>query len=175
MICHGSTLHYGRLTGTNCERDMNATKHYIYTQQKLGKKTNSKCIPTPPQYSTIYFSSQIAMTQNPMVDQTTTQKSYINTTRNILTASKIKLAMMNTKAYNIVYNLTPEDVAETYEEKKEDHFQFGTMAHKLLEMFNEKNLTLQEIVDKFLEEYDITNRYLKADYIEMIIQQKCES
>lgn len=64
------------------------------------------------------------MTNNPMVEAETQNKSYINTTRDVLTASKIKLAMMNLKAYNIVYNLTPEDVAEIYEEKKEDHFQF---------------------------------------------------
>lgn len=115
------------------------------------------------------------MTNNPMVETETKNKSYINTTRDVLTASKIKLAMMNLKAYNIVYNLTPEDVAEIYEEKKEDHFQFWTMAHKLLEMFNEKNVTLQEIVDQFLEEYDITNRYLKADFQQMIIEQKKET
>lgn len=115
------------------------------------------------------------MTQNPMVDPVTENKSYINTTRNILTASKIKLAMMNLKAYDIVYNLTPEDVAEIYEDKKEDHFQFGTMAHKLLEMFSEKNMTLEDIVNGFLEEYDITNRYIKDDLKEMIIQQKKEA
>ena len=49
------------------------------------------------------------------------------------------------------------------------------MAHKLLEMFNEKNVTLQEIVDQFLEEHDITNRYLKADFQQMIIEQKKEA
>ena len=48
---------------------------------------------------------------------------------------------MNLKAYNIMYNLTPEDVAEIYEEKKERPLQFWTMAHKLLEMFNEKRNT----------------------------------
>lgn len=82
--------------------------------------------------------------------------------------------MMNLQAYNIIYNLLPEDVAERFEESKADHFQFGTMCHKLLEIFPKKN-SIKEIVDEFLEQYDITNRYLKADYIEMIIQQKCES
>lgn len=115
------------------------------------------------------------MTQNPMVEPATENKSYINTTRDILTASKIKLAVMNLKAYNEVYNNTPEDVAELYEDKKEDHFQFGTMAHKLLEMFNEKNMTLEAIIDGFLQDYDITNRYLKDDYKEMIIKQKYAS
>lgn len=115
------------------------------------------------------------MTNNPMVETPTENKSYINTTRDILTASKIKLATMNLKAYNIVYNLTPEDVAEIYEDKKEDHFQFWTMAHKLLELFNTSNKSLEEIISAFLEEYDITNRYLKDDLKNMIIEQKKQS
>jgi hypothetical protein len=46
------------------------------------------------------------------------------------------------------------------------------MAHKLFEKFTDRNITLQEIVDEFLEEYNITNRYLKDDLKQLIIEQK---
>jgi hypothetical protein len=50
--------------------------------------------------------------------------SYINDTRGILTASKIKLAKMNHSAYNIVYNLTTEETADNLEAKQAQHFAF---------------------------------------------------
>lgn len=97
---------------------------------------------------------------------------YINDTRGILTASKIKLAKMNLSAFNIIYNMTSRETAEAMEEAKASHFNFGTMAHKLFEKFTNRNVTLQEIVDEFLQEYNITNRYLKDELKTLIIEQK---
>lgn len=48
------------------------------------------------------------------------------------------------------------------------------MAHKLLEQFTEENISVKQIVDAFLEEYDITNRYQKKDLTEMILQKDIE-
>lgn len=105
---------------------------------------------------------------------TNTQESYIQNTRDVITASKIKMASNNLLAYKIVYKDTPDDVASTLEEEKADHFSFWTLAHKILEQFNNENLTIQEIVDKFLEEYDITNQYQKKELLEMILKKEEE-
>lgn len=43
------------------------------------------------------------------------------------------------------------------------------MAHSLLEKFTKENITLEQIVERFLEEYDITNRYQKKDLADMLI------
>lgn len=48
------------------------------------------------------------------------------------------------------------------------------MAHRLLEQFTEENISVKQIVDAFLEEYDITNRYQKKDLTEMILQKDIE-
>lgn len=41
-----------------------------------------------------------------------------------MTASKEKMAYMNLRAYNIVYNETDDEVAQAYEDGKANHFSF---------------------------------------------------
>lgn len=103
---------------------------------------------------------------------TNTQQSYIENTRWVITASKIKMADINLLAYKKVYIDTIDDVAALMEEEKADHFTFWTMVHKILEKFNEENKDIAAIVDAFLEEYDITNRYQKADLKDMILEKE---
>lgn len=55
---------------------------------------------------------------------TNTQDNYISNTRNVLTASKVKMARNNLKAYKVIYMDTPDDVAQTIEDGREDHFEF---------------------------------------------------
>lgn len=106
---------------------------------------------------------------------TKTQNNYISSTRGVLTASKVKTAQLNLKAYKVIFEDTPDEVAQSLEDDKADHFAFGTMAHKILENFNQEDITIKEVVDRFLEEYDITNRYQKAELKEMILEKDKEN
>lgn len=100
--------------------------------------------------------------------------NYISDTRDSITASKLKLAWENKLCYKAVYIDTPDDVAQKYEDEKVSYFNFWTMAHQFLEQYNSWSMTLQELVDNFLDEYNITNMYQKKELVDKIVEADIE-
>ena len=98
--------------------------------------------------------------------------SYIADTKWVITSSKLKLFKDSPLAFKVIYSqLSPAELAIF--ESEWDHFSFWTMTHDFLEKINGRPVA--EVLESFLCEYNITNRYQKWQLVELILAEEAKT